>query len=330
MKADDRKSFTNQYFDYSGGRGNPPMLTVMVGPAGSGKTTVTKSWVNWGRSDTVRFNRDSLRPMLFADVPWNNHNEDFVRKYEEEGVRMALAAGKDVVVDDTNCVARDRIRWERVARASRAKFCLCMMNTSFEECIKRNRVRGSAYVPEEAIKRQFGQLREVPVRPQGYDLDAENRAFLDRQMLRSGQLPLRLPDGKFVICDIDGTLADCEGVREPHDEEKVLLDACREPVAAWLRALYPTHNILMVSGRGENCSADTCDWLASVNVQFDHIFMRPEGSGVSDHIVKQNILDEILKVIPPEPHRLRHRRPLEGGRDVEGERAQGVSSRRDD
>ena len=299
MRENTQSSFAKQYVDYSGGREGAPLLTVMVGPAGSGKTTASMPWVNWGGSETVRFNRDALRSMLFADVPWNNYNEDFVRKYEEEGVRLALSKGKNVVVDDTNCVARDRLRWECVAHSSRARFCLCMMNTSYEECIERNRMRpGKGHVPEEAIKRQFSQLREVSVRPEGYALETNNRAILDRQALKSGHLTLRKPASKIVLCDIDGTLADCEGVREPHDEEKVLLDICREPVAAWLRALYPTYNIIMVSGRGDNCSADTCDWLASVNAPFDHIFMRSEGSSVSDHIVKQQILDELLAVVP--------------------------------
>ena len=43
MRGMTDESVTNLYFDYSGGRENAPTLTVMVGPAGSGKSTVARS-----------------------------------------------------------------------------------------------------------------------------------------------------------------------------------------------------------------------------------------------------------------------------------------------
>jgi len=298
-----KESFSHQFVDYAAGRKNPPQLTVMVGPAGSGKSTVAKAWVNWGQGKVIRFNRDSLRSMLFGDSPWNHRNEDFVRKYEENGVRLALSRGLSAIVDDTNCTARRRLRWERMARASRAAFDLVLMNASEKECIERNKGRtGKECVPEEAIRRQFQRLREAPVVPAGYEIVAFNRAVCDWQaLLATGTgdgLVLRLPEAQVVFCDVDGTLADHEGVRDQYDESKVLLDRCREPVAAWLRALYPTHNIIIVSGRHDTCCADTCDWLEASRAPFDFIFMRPAGSDVSDHIVKQNILDAVLAWIP--------------------------------
>jgi len=242
-----KESFSHQFVDYAAGRKNPPQLTVMVGPAGSGKSTVAKAWVNWGQGKVIRFNRDSLCSMLFGDSPWNHRNEDFVRKYEENGVRLALSRGLSAIVDDTNCTARRRLRWERMARASRAAFDLVLMNASEKECIERNKGRtGKECVPEEAIRRQFQRLREAPVVPAGYEIVEFNRAVCDWQaLLATGTgdgLVLRLPEAQVVFCDVDGTLADHEGVRDQYDESKVLLDRCREPVAAWLRALYPTQH----------------------------------------------------------------------------------------
>ena len=58
------KNFTEQRFDYSGGRENAPELIVMVGVSGSGKSVHARSLVSQGRGLVIRLNRDSLRSML--------------------------------------------------------------------------------------------------------------------------------------------------------------------------------------------------------------------------------------------------------------------------
>ena len=73
QSSKEKASFTEQYFDYSNGREDAPTLTVMVGPAGSGKSTIAKSVVNWAAGKTVRLNRDTIRGMLYADSPWNHY-----------------------------------------------------------------------------------------------------------------------------------------------------------------------------------------------------------------------------------------------------------------
>ena len=90
QSAKEKASFTEQYFDYSGGRENAPTMTVMVGPAGSGKSTIAKSVVNWAAGKTVRVNRDTIRAMMYCDLPWTSAKEDAVRKLEEEAIRMFL------------------------------------------------------------------------------------------------------------------------------------------------------------------------------------------------------------------------------------------------
>ena len=313
MKGTD-KSVTDLYLDYSGGKENAPTLTVMVGPAGSGKSTVARSVVNWHAGRTVRVNRDTLRAMLYCDSPWNNSKEQVIRRLEEESIRLLLSTGVDVIVDDTNCSARTRHRLEQIARASRARFHLEIMNTGKAECLRRNALReGRERVPDEAIEQHFKRLAAgAPVVPAGYALGSENRAVDDWEDLLEGRLVLRLPEAPIVVCDIDGTAADAEGVRDPFDETRVLLDRPREGVARWLRGLYPSFNIFLFSGRHDsvyvkgadgqeqevNVCKDTCDWFEAYRIPFDHILMRPEGSSASDHIVKQRMLDALLRVFP--------------------------------
>lgn len=302
----EKASFTEQYFDYSGGREDAPMLTVMVGPAGSGKSTIAKSVVNWAAGKTVRLNRDTIRGMLFADSPWNHAKEDVVRKYEEEGVRSFLGMGLNVIVDDTNCVSRTRQKLEEIARGARVKFCLTVMNIDKEECLRRNSLRtGKEVVPEEAIDLQFKRLREKTVLLFGYGMEESNRALEDWSELNATiaggrDFHERLPGAPWVFCDVDGTLAENEGERNQFDETKVLLDSCREPVAAWLRGLYSTHNICILSGRHDTCCKDSCDWFEMYKIPFDMFLMRGATNFEHDYIVKRKIMETVLRVIPKE------------------------------
>lgn len=291
--------FRERYFDYSSDRVNAPTLTIMVGASGSGKSTIAKERVNRDNGKTVRFNRDSLRLMLYVDTPWNPKKEDLIRRYEEDGVRVALSMGLNVIVDDTNCTPRVRDTWEQIAKVSRAHYCITFMSTSKEECLRRNALReGRECIPVDAIENQFKHLREASVEPFGYGLTKLNQAVADLSALNAGTYAPRLPNAPWVIFDVDGTLAHNDGARSQYDETKVLLDSVREPVAAWVRSLYPTHNIAIFSGRHDICCSDTCLWLEEYKIPKDLILMRPGGSLVSDTIIKQNLLDTFLKLVP--------------------------------
>jgi predicted kinase len=297
-KSATSKGFTEQFVDYADGRENPPTLTVMVGISGSGKSVLAKQWVNQSRGDVVRFNRDNLRAMLYVDVPWSNRNEDLTRKYEQEGVKLALRMGRSVIVDDTNCVIRTRHGWEEVARDSRAIFRLVVMSTPLELCIERDAQRqGKECVGEEIVRRQYKDLCGGSLTPRSYGLVSMNRALADRAALRSGEFPLRLPDAPVVLVDMDGTLCNHIDVRSPYDESKVLLDAPWLAVVEKVRSLYATHNILIVSGRNDKCGEDSEEWLNSYSVPHDYLLMRDVPS-VPDVIIKKAILDELLAVMP--------------------------------
>ena len=108
-----------------------------------------------------------------------------------------------------------------------------------------------------------------------------------------------------IVCDLDGTLANCEhrvhhvqnkpknwdafyaGVREDEINAPVLfvLDAFlnREPVP---------FELIFCSGRPERCRADTENWLREVcHITDFTLLMRKDGDFRADYIVKQEILD---------------------------------------
>lgn len=306
-----KQEFTEQRFDYSKGRKDAPELTITVGISGCGKSTWTKQEVNRNRGDIVRLNRDDIRKMLFVDVPWNSFNENLVRNWQQEGARQALQMGKNVIIDDTNCVRRTRQGWEEFAQKNFVKLRIVTFNTDPETCVERDKARGvpcsacgkapGVMVGEGVIKKQRKDLGDNKVKEKTPTVYKLTRPYFERtEYLKNGGWVARLPNAKWVLVDVDGTVADHLGVRSPFDESKVLEDKVWEPVAEMLRTLYPTHNVCVVSGRHDHCGDDTCDWFEMHAVPFDHILMRYSGDNRSDVVVKQEILDELAAVVGKE------------------------------
>jgi predicted kinase len=293
------KDFTEQRFDYSGGRVGAPELTLMVGISGSGKSVLAKSWVNWGRGDTIRLNRDNLRAMLYCDVPWNGKLENLTRNYQQEGARMALQMGKNVIIDDTNCIRQTRQKWEEFAKQQRVIFRTVTMTTPIDVCIERDSKReGKERVGEGVIRKQYKDLNEVKVAVRDETTLKLTRPYMERTvLLRNGGFLPRLPGAKWVLVDVDGTVAEMGEHRGPFEETKVLLDNPRETVCDWVRAIYPHYNVCVVSGRHDFCGDDTCEWLDGHGVPFDRILMRYSGDNRGDDLVKKEILDELVSVI---------------------------------
>jgi predicted kinase len=293
------QDFTEQRFDYSLGRADAPELVVMVGVSGSGKSVAVKSWVNWGKGQKVRLNKDDMRRMIYVDVPWESHKDDMIRILERDMARTLLKHGRDVFIDDTNCVRRTRAAWEQLAQECRVKFRIVTMTTPKDVCIERDAARpGKECVGRDVIIKQLKDLHKLSMTTDTNPV--LTRPVFEKNALLSGGWTVRLPDADWVIVDVDGTLANHEGVRNAYDESRVLHDNPYPVVVEWVRALYPTKNILIVSGRKEKCGDDTCDWMDMHNVPFDHIIMRCTSDNRSDEFVKKDLLDMILEVVPKE------------------------------
>ena len=296
------QEFTEQRFDYSGGRATAPELIVMVGASGSGKSVLARKWVFDDRGATVRVNRDSIRAMLYCDVPWKSSLENLTRDLEKEAARQALQRGQSVIVDDTNCVRQTRFGWEKFAQETRVRLRFVRMTTDIKTCIERDSKReGKERVGEDVIRKQWRDLNEMGQRGEERAQAAKlTRPYFERQQLLQGGFLPRLPGCPWVLFDVDGTLAKHENVRGPFEEHKVLLDEPYEFVIEIMRALRDTHNICVVSGRHDWCGDDTCDWLDNYQAPFDHILMRHSGDNRSDAIVKKEILDELAAVVGKE------------------------------
>lgn len=246
---------------------------MLVGESGSGKSTLARRMVAESNGRMVRLNRDDLRLMIHNNQCTTRPMENLVVGLQKAMARTAIDQQINVVIDDTNLSAAARGRWEALSRewSCGVSYREIRMDTPLEECIRRDALR------------EWRSRVGLPV--------------IERQFLESGriQINLELP---VVIVDVDGTLADHDGIRSPYDESRVLEDRPHLNIINMVAQLALDHTVIVVSGRHSSCGDDTVQWLRMHNVPFHHIFMRHAWDNRSDVVVKKEILDAILKLVP--------------------------------
>lgn len=99
---------------------------------------------------------------------------------------------------------------------------------------------------------------------------------------------------KLWISDVDGTVALMDG-RSPYEWNRVCEDKPNEPVLEVIRAMIRWgHDFGFVSGRMEQCRADTKDWLHdNLGIPYASfaLWMRRDGDMRPDEIIKREIYE---------------------------------------
>ncbi|WP_438295110.1 AAA family ATPase [Streptomyces sp. HUAS TT7] len=268
-----------------------PTVHVMTGLPASGKTTAARKLVADSDGQCRRVNLDDLRGMF------DNAGEGRERSYTAEqsvlavqdaAVRETIAAGFDVVVDNTHLTPNIPKRL-KAAVAGRARFVVHdFTDVPVEECLRRDAARANP-VGEDII-RLLADKHAKAVR-NGWRL---TDAWMNDTVVLAEVEPYT-PDETLpsaVMCDIDGTLA-INLNRNPYDFARCEQDGLNGSVRDALTGFRQAHGdrIVLLSGRGEEFRPQTEAWLAAHDVPYDELWMRPAGDGRRDDLVKAELFD---------------------------------------
>jgi predicted kinase len=208
-------------------------------------------------------------------------NEKRVIERAYFAAREAVEDGYNLLIDNTNLHAGHIRYWTEFAEGFGMTVEMKLFDVPVDECVRRDALRVGKY-------NQGGTQ--------------VGRVVIERMALANGMIKFD-PAKKIVIVDVDGTLSDTGHRRKPKENGKVdwayfyrddliLADPPFSVVVDWVRGLYETHVVVIVSGRDAGSSAfSTVEWLAKNNVPYHHIFMRNAGDRRDDTLVKQDILN---------------------------------------
>lgn len=268
-----------------------PTVHVMTGLPASGKTTAARELVADSGGQCRRVNLDDLRAMFDAAGGRRERShtaEQSVLAVQDAAVRETIAAGFDVVVDNTHLTPHIPKRL-KAAVAGRARFVVHdFTDVPVEECLRRDAARAEP-VGEDVI-RLLADKHTKAVR-NGWRL---TDAWMNDAVVLAEVEPYT-PDTSLpsaVMCDIDGTLA-LNLNRNPYDFTRCEQDGLNGSVRDALIGFRQAHGdtIVLLSGRGEEYRPQTQAWLAAHDVPYDELWMRPPGDGRRDDLVKAELFD---------------------------------------
>lgn len=251
-----------------------PELRILRGVPGSGKSTYANDLVGF-----TKINRDSIRFQMFGRY-WGV-DEDVVTQVENTMLAASLRAGHDVVLDATNLAARHVRSKLSIAHRWGAEVTFVDFPVPLEEAVARDSAR-ERQVGRQVITGFFTRFR----------VNRETGALPDPPPLLPTFEPYvgnpNLPAAYIV--DTDGTVANHEPHRGPHDTSRYAEDTVHEHVANVVIAL---HNqgipIIGVSGRDAAFREVTETWWTDNGIPFDEFYFRPEGDRRIDSVIKYEL-----------------------------------------
>jgi predicted kinase len=144
-------------------RMNGPLLILLIGLPGSGKST----WTRQNASGAIVVSQDDLIDAI-TPLGFEYSARPIYAAAEEVIARAALQAGRTVIVDRTNRTAALRARWIAIGREAQCKIVAIVMSTDVETCRIRNRARsGQRRVSEERMDRMIAVFQH-PTLDEGF------------------------------------------------------------------------------------------------------------------------------------------------------------------
>ncbi len=267
-----------------------PEVRLPRGYSGAGKSSDATEWVSADPEKRARVNRDSLRVMLFGVTgtgTWEQENA--VTAAERAVARALLDKDISVVVDATNLHPPFARAWANLAAEQGADFQVVDIETSVEQCILRDKARGTAggrTLGEETIRKM---ARKYP---------RDNWPVIEADSDRHFHIEPYVPDETLPpawIVDVDGTVALKSPTRGIYDYTRVHEDIPNKHVIEVVRKLAADSEIIVLSGREQACHLETWDWLRDNGIPFIELHMRKTGDRRPDIRVKYELFNEHIR-----------------------------------
>lgn len=243
---------------------------VTVGISTSGKSSlaakkVLEGWTEVNR-DWIRFNL--VKPGAdWRDYKMTKAQEKEVTEIEGRMIMEAYSRGDNIIVSNTNLHAPTRNKLIKNLEDLGYEVEVHQLEISLEEAWKRDAYRLNG-VGHNVLYSQWQKWNEVIQRP----------TYTPNEKLQEA-----------IIVDVDGTIAQMDG-RGPFEWARVGEDLPRwfiiDMVINYKRQGY---EVLIVSGRSDDCRSETEVWLAEHEVPCDGLWMRKAGDMRKDNAVKEEI-----------------------------------------
>lgn len=250
-------------------------VIMLRGLPGSGKSFWARDFVSKNKT-WARINKDDIRAMLGFE--FNHGNEEFTCDTRNSLIEQALLGGRSVIVDDTNFnpVHEKDIRSlvdEIIMTGIDIEFEIKMFDTPIWDCIERD------------------AKREKPVGAKVI-WGMHNKYLADNKSKSEWSADGKIP---AIIVDIDGTLSHMNN-RSPYDYSKVGDDYVDIVIADIVRRYCKAGiEVIIVSGRKDECKSHTVRWLNDNKIPFSRLFMRRSGDEREDSVVKKEIYELYIK-----------------------------------
>jgi cytidylate kinase len=141
-----------------------PILAVMIGISGSGKSTYANGLKTSLNAQLVE--TDAIRQELTGNAEDQSKNAE-VFNIAKKRVNDYLSQGKNTIIDATSLTVRDRRDWIKIGKENNAEVRAYFIDTPIDTCKIQNKKRRRK-VPEEVIDRQASKLYP-PVKDEGFD-----------------------------------------------------------------------------------------------------------------------------------------------------------------
>jgi len=251
-------------------------VILTKGLIASGKTTWSKQFIK-DNPNYIRLSRDDFRHMLDG-YSYSDDTEKAVTQMMSACVDQAIIAWKNIIIDEQHL----NVKYlnEKIAFFSTKGYTVDIKEfpISLHEAITRDSKRAFS-IGEAVIKRTY----------KNYEIEL-------KQMIERSKPVYPWDAGlKYcVISDLDGTLAHSPN-RKIFDFKEVINDTCIYPVWSVLEKFSKVCDIILISGRGEECRKETEQWLEKQGVQYTHLYMRKASDYRKDTLIKRELFDEYIR-----------------------------------